>query len=354
MSGSHVDEKKNESSSIKKIGTLDLSQADIERLKVVPVILDQIYRSVLKEGTDYGKIPGTPKPSLWKPGAELLAGWLRITIDCKILKQEEDYAKPFFNYIAEARVYDQNGFYIGNGFGSCNSREPQYAFRWISEKDILVGMEKEKLLRRSDGKYRIDASANELFGQANAILKKAKKRAFVDAILTVTGASRIFTQDIGEDGEEEKAIEAKGEIAPSQSPSTANEDKQATASEGWEVRVPLAKEAPDDPSIKQVPLIQGTVRVGVINVLGDMTEASIVPEMCIPANDSTIANFLIPRVLEPMALKHAGIEYQVLSEEGILRAIVLRGPLDDQLVKDIVNAARWAFSRALEKTKPNT
>ena len=45
-------------------------------------------------------------------------------------------------------------------------------------------------------RYRVPSSVNETFDAANTVLKMAKKRSFIDAVLTVTGASRIFTQDL--------------------------------------------------------------------------------------------------------------------------------------------------------------
>jgi hypothetical protein len=53
----------------------------------------------------------------------------------------------------------------------------------------------------------------------NTVLKMAKKRAFVDATITATAASDIFTQDIGDDESEtvpENAQNAPGKTAPPQ------------------------------------------------------------------------------------------------------------------------------------------
>ena len=40
--------------------------------------VQEVMRGVMKEGTHYGTIPGTPKPSLWKAGAEVLCMTFRI------------------------------------------------------------------------------------------------------------------------------------------------------------------------------------------------------------------------------------------------------------------------------------
>ena len=45
-------------------------------------------------------------------------------------------------------------------------------------------------------KYLVEARKDERATQINTLLKMAKKRSFVDGILSITGASRIFTQDV--------------------------------------------------------------------------------------------------------------------------------------------------------------
>ena len=66
----------------------------------------------------------------------------------------------------------------------------------------------------------------------------------------------------------------------------------------WEMKVPVTKEP--DSAIRQFPLIQGTVAIGMINLLEDGSEASIVPEKPIPADDPAITGFLLARVLDAM------------------------------------------------------
>ncbi len=40
--------------------------------------VQEVMRGVMKEGTHFGTIPGTPKPSLWKAGAEVLCLTFRL------------------------------------------------------------------------------------------------------------------------------------------------------------------------------------------------------------------------------------------------------------------------------------
>jgi hypothetical protein len=54
--------------------------------------------------------------------------------------------------------------------------------------------------------YRIESSRSDIFGSVNSIQKRAKKRAFVDAVLCVTNADRIFSQDSGEQKEGDDVV----------------------------------------------------------------------------------------------------------------------------------------------------
>jgi hypothetical protein len=121
----------------------------------------------------------------------------------------------------------------------------------------------------------------------------------------------------------------------------------------WEPKVPVTKEPLSQPGLRQFPLIQGTLAVGMLNALEDGYEASIVPEKPIPADDPALTGFLFPKVLEAIAEKHLGLEYRVVEgEAGVLKAILIKGKLDEAQVKELVNAARWAYSKAIERAQP--
>ena len=85
-----------------------------------------------------------------------------------------------------------------------------------------------------------------------------------------------------------------------------------------------------------------------INILSDNSEVSIVPEHPIPIERGPIKNFLIPRVLETMKQKHPKFDYQLQSDQGMLRAVFIRGNLDQDQIKDLADGARWAFQKATE------
>lgn len=151
----------------------------------------------LKQGHDYDTIPGTGKPTLLKPGAEKLLMMFGLTSEYEIIERIEDYNEGIFAYTMKC-ILSKGGHKITEGVGSCNSKEDKYRWRWYREKDIPRGIDKEGLKQRTNrwGKTEYKMENDEIYSQANTILKMAKKRAQVDATLTVASLSEVFTQDI--------------------------------------------------------------------------------------------------------------------------------------------------------------
>ena len=136
----------------------------------------QVVQQAVKPGHDYGIIPGTKKPSLLKPGAEKIVMMMGLSSRYEIMDKVEDYDKGFFSYNVRCTL-SRNGFDICEGVGNCNSRESKY----------------------------VNADPYSI---ANTILKMGKKRAYVDAALSVASLSDIFTQDI--DDPEDLQINGNG------------------------------------------------------------------------------------------------------------------------------------------------
>ena len=162
-------------------------------------MLNRLYLHLLQKGTDYGVIPGTKKPTLYKPGAELLAMNLGLTTATSETTEMQAIAGMFIiSTKAHTEVF-YKGNKVGDGYGSCSTAETKYAFRWVAEKKLAPNTDRNSLVMEESEygrRYRVPSSVNETFDAANTVLKMAKKRSFIDAVLTVTGASRIFTQDL--------------------------------------------------------------------------------------------------------------------------------------------------------------
>lgn len=162
---------------VKREGFLPrISLEDIRELKSQYDLFRKLQRDVLEEGIDYGFPAGRrspeQKPSLYKSGAEKLLRLFNLSPSFEIISEKE--TDDFIMYKFKCILRSATGRPIGEGYGACNSREKQ---GW---------------------------NANPWAFQNN-ILKMAKKRSLVDAVLTGLGASNVFTQDIEDLVEEEPA-----------------------------------------------------------------------------------------------------------------------------------------------------
>lgn len=163
--------------------------------------LDRCFRELMQKETDYGTIPGTPKPTLYKPGAELLCLSFNLRPETEIIAKVEDLEAPYFDYTVKVSLWSRKyGFKVGDGVGSANTMESRYTFRWMWSNEVPADFNKEGAVKRTvktgSVQYRRDAAPDEIFTLKNTVLKMAEKRALVDAVLRCTGASRIFTQDV--------------------------------------------------------------------------------------------------------------------------------------------------------------
>jgi hypothetical protein len=184
--------------------------------------LEQFKRDIMVQDVDYGTIPGTPKPTLLKPGAEKLSLAFGLAPTFHSVNRVEDWERGFFHYEERCDlVSKRTGEIVACASGSANSKEPRY--RWRDAKPSCLNCGKD--LRRSrnrDGDQgepgwycwtrmggcgatypaaqitgpigRVENP--EPYELVNTILKMAQKRALVAATLIATGGSGIWTQDL--------------------------------------------------------------------------------------------------------------------------------------------------------------
>lgn len=178
-------------------------RTSIAGIQTMLSLLEKLQTTVMKNGVDYGVIFGTAKPTLLKPGAELIVRVFNLVPHTVITNRIErlDLEIPYFQYDAECRLCNKYEAYLGNGLGSCNSLEASFAFKWVFEDDLTEELAAKKDELRSmvlNGRmaYGVESSRSDVFGAVNSIQKRAKKRAFVDAVLGITSVSRLFTQDL--------------------------------------------------------------------------------------------------------------------------------------------------------------
>jgi hypothetical protein len=226
-------------------------------------------KSVLKEGIDFGKNPGSDRDTLLKPGAEKLCTFFGLTPRYVLEVVVEDwrgdkYGQPLFYYRFKCQLF-RGDLQMGEGIGSCSSWEAKYRYRWVDENTVTrMGLDKSTLNTRggaisefefainkaetsgqygkpaeywakwkqaiTDGKarkinkmkkdgttspaYEMDMTMyrvpNSDFADIiNTVQKIAQKRAYVAATLSAANASDYFTQDL-EDYIEVDAIPTGG------------------------------------------------------------------------------------------------------------------------------------------------
>ncbi|MET7041068.1 hypothetical protein WBZ18_03600 [Clostridium botulinum] len=157
-----------------------------------------VIQKNLKDGHDFGVVAGAgSKPTLLKPGGEKICMMFGLNPEYEFLERTEDYKDGFFAYNIKCTLY-RNGNPVSQGVGNCNSMEKKY--RYINVDTVPDGIDPstvEKVTTRyGTVKYKIPNP--HIADLVNTILKMAKKRAFIDAVLQVASLSDVFTQDLEE------------------------------------------------------------------------------------------------------------------------------------------------------------
>jgi hypothetical protein len=158
-------------------------------------IVDDFVENVMKQGEDYGLIPGIPKPTLFKSGAEKLGALFEVHAVKEVTYRVLDFVD---NYEYEAKngavkkvkglaavevtctLYDKQGNRVGSGLGGCSNGEAKF----MQHAAAIL----------------------------NNLLKMAGKRAFVDAILTLSLVSGRFTQDMEDADTSDRTSENPDEL----------------------------------------------------------------------------------------------------------------------------------------------
>lgn len=197
------------------------------RLKVI----EEVMQQAMKKDLDYGVIPGAKKPSLYKPGAEKLSVLFKLDID---FDNEKLWDGDHLTVVSKAIIrHAPSRARLGAGEGICSTREKKYAYRTAkltcpdcSEETIFkskfpprnnpnaapgwfcwadkggCGNEFAADDPRVTQQERGTVPNPDLPDSWNTVIKMAKKRAMVDGVLLVTGASALFTQDLEDQAQE--------------------------------------------------------------------------------------------------------------------------------------------------------
>lgn len=158
----------------------------------------EAMQRVMKVDVDYGVIPGTPKPTLYKPGSEKILSMFHLAVEPRV----EDLSTPdCIRYRVFVTVtHAPSGVVLGTGIGEASSAESKYQWRAVvcdeEWNDTPEDRRRTKWKKGNGGAFSVRQVRADMEDIANTVLKMAKKRAQIDATLTCTAASDMFSQDI--------------------------------------------------------------------------------------------------------------------------------------------------------------
>ena len=165
-------------------------------------LIQEVLKNVMKENIHYGKVPGCgDKPTLLKPGAEKLMMTFRLAAEYdELLGSSESDAQVLYKINCKL-THIPTSLVIGNGRGTCSSKEKKYRTRAVyanraTDEEKTIG----KLENRTNsrGSFEVYIIPQDPWDVQNTVYKMACKRALVAAVLNATAASDIFAQDIEE------------------------------------------------------------------------------------------------------------------------------------------------------------
>jgi hypothetical protein len=184
-------------------------------------LIQQVMRQAMREGDHFGVIPGCQKPSLLKAGAEKLSLTFRLAPGYEVIQTNGDSGHREYR-VNCILTHIPTGQVFGQGVGICSTMESKYRYRggekigtgqpvpkeyWNLKRDGKMDQAQALIGGRGyqagkvEGVWQIceigeKAENPDIADTYNTVLKMAKKRAHVDAVLTATAASDIFTQDV--------------------------------------------------------------------------------------------------------------------------------------------------------------
>ena len=162
--------------------------------------IQQVMARAMKSGVHYGTIPGINKPTLLKPGAELLNVLLRLSPSYESEKVFQD--NGHLTVISRCTLtHIPTGLVIAQGEGLCSTRETKYAYRQGGRTCPACGA--EGTIKRSkypprDGDYpgakKNDAAGWYCFGKIGGC---SANFAFNDKVITdQPDATRMDNPDL--------------------------------------------------------------------------------------------------------------------------------------------------------------
>ncbi len=260
--------------------------------------VQKIMAAVMKEGTHYGRIPGTPAdapPSLFKPGSEVLLSAFKIAVEPQVTVTRDGNHITYEVHCIGRHI--ATGLVIGIGVGEASTAEDKYAWRAaVCQEEFDETPDDRRRVKWNKGKrgyggapdkpaWSVQQVRTNPADLANTVLKMAKKRAQIDLCLTGLAVSDIFTQDL-EDLPAEYIDDATGEVHRQEPKVKANNRYQERQKTG----------APSENSTAAGSISDGQVRLLKARAGGDAKLAELLQKFGVDA----VENFPKAKVNEAL------------------------------------------------------
>jgi hypothetical protein len=155
----------------------------------------EVMKDLMEEGVHYGRVPGSQKPSLFKPGAELLLMTFRV--GPKLEVEDLSNGDEVRYRVKVIGFYQPTAETLAEGIGEASTNEEKYRWRAaVHEKEWnATGEDRRRIKydRNGNETKQIRTSPADL---ANTVLLMAVKRGTVNMTRVVTACSDIFDQDL--------------------------------------------------------------------------------------------------------------------------------------------------------------
>lgn len=180
---------------------LSISPAYVQQTVKSIALLQDMVRSLLIRGRDYGRTPGTASDGLWDPGANLItAGFNCYFGQRRVLRIVDDDER--MSVIVEVPVISRSsGNEVGSGIGAASTLEVKYKYRWLYPLELkelgytdeqIRSLKTDNKVKAHQGKRRIEnPERGELL---NTLIKQASKRGEVDAAEALPGVASTLRE----------------------------------------------------------------------------------------------------------------------------------------------------------------
>ena len=100
--------------------------------------LKAFIKANLREGIDYGQIPGVKNNVLFKPGAAKIINFLRLRPEVQLLHTVFDPEAKAISYTVKVTLVNEDGIAVTEALGAANTLEPKFAKAGMGAQNLVV------------------------------------------------------------------------------------------------------------------------------------------------------------------------------------------------------------------------